>query len=77
VRRFQLNDHIEIWQILDPGPGGESLDLQGQRGRIVQVGTQYPGESYGVLLDAHPEYCPLAFYAAELRRTPAAHADHA
>jgi hypothetical protein len=29
------------------------------------------------LLDAHPEYCPLAFYAAELRRTPAAHADHA
>jgi hypothetical protein len=66
--QFQLHDHVTIWQILDPGPGGESLDLQGHTGRIVQLGTQYGGESYGVLLDAHPEYFPLAFYAAELRR---------
>jgi hypothetical protein len=69
MRQFQLNDHVEIWQILDPGPESESLDLLGQHGRIVQVGTQYSGESYGVLLDAHHDYLPLAFYAAELRLT--------
>jgi hypothetical protein len=68
--QFHVNDHVDIWQILDPGPGGENLDLQGHTGRIVQIGTQWPGESYGVVLDAYPDYFPLAFHAAELRPAP-------
>lgn len=63
---FSLGTHVQIRLLLDAGPQDEALNLLGRQGVVAQIGTSYPGASYGVFLDEFPGYGPLAFHAVEL-----------